>query len=186
MAKDPLQNVRQSIDSAGNRVPFGIFNKILSNVGMFLFALMFLAVGLQMLNRWFITEFTSHNFIWTESLSRYLLVIVTFYGAAIASRDNDHVKITFLMKIPPNKVARAMSIFGYILILGFLYAFAVGTIDSYYYNIGSQFHALPIRPPFTKDYIRIATLISLVLMAIYAVRDIYRLITDADSLYEIY
>lgn len=34
---------------------------------------------------------------WTEEVSRYLLVLMTFVGAALALRDRQHIAITFLL-----------------------------------------------------------------------------------------
>jgi TRAP-type transport system small permease protein len=34
---------------------------------------------------------------WTEEISRYLLVLLTFTGAAVAVRDRQHIAITFLL-----------------------------------------------------------------------------------------
>ena len=160
-------------------------NFAMSVVGVLLFLTMCLVVGVQMVNRWILTEY-GINLIWTESLSRFLIVIVTFYGAAIASRDNEHVKISFLMRLPPPRVARALSLFGYVLILLFLIVLVIGGVDSYAYNVGSQFHILPQRFPFTREWLSLVVILSAILMAIYVVRDIYILLTDSDSIDKIY
>ncbi len=34
---------------------------------------------------------------WTEEVSRYLLMLMTFVGAALALRDRQHIAITFLL-----------------------------------------------------------------------------------------
>lgn len=39
---------------------------------------------------------------WTEEISRYLLVLMTFVGAALALRDRQHIAITFLLDRLPH------------------------------------------------------------------------------------
>lgn len=46
---------------------------------------------------------------WTEEVARYLLVMVTFIGAAIAVRRNTHISVEFFYRYIPHKGARYLS-----------------------------------------------------------------------------
>jgi TRAP-type C4-dicarboxylate transport system permease small subunit len=46
---------------------------------------------------------------WTEEIARYLLVIVTFVGAAMAVRRNSHIHVEFVYRYLPPPVGRALS-----------------------------------------------------------------------------
>ncbi|MBK7593296.1 MAG: TRAP transporter small permease [Betaproteobacteria bacterium] len=46
---------------------------------------------------------------WTEEIARYLLVVVCFVGASMATRRNTHIQVEFLYRYLPQKVGRALS-----------------------------------------------------------------------------
>jgi TRAP-type C4-dicarboxylate transport system permease small subunit len=66
------------------------------------FALMILALLLQVVARYVLQV----SIPWTEEVSRYLLVLMTFVGAALALRDRQHIAITFLLDrlSPPHRL----------------------------------------------------------------------------------
>ena len=55
--------------------------------------LMIMALLLQVVARYVVRV----SIPWTEEISRYLLVLLTFTGAAVAVRDKQHIAITFLL-----------------------------------------------------------------------------------------
>ncbi|RKX76874.1 MAG: hypothetical protein DRP87_10720 [Spirochaetes bacterium] len=59
-----------------------------------------------------INVFTRYVFkfpiIWAEELGRYMMVWFAFLGMSIAIRDGDHVKITFIRKLFPRVVQKAV------------------------------------------------------------------------------
>ncbi|MCW8173562.1 TRAP transporter small permease subunit [Natrialba swarupiae] len=69
----------------------------IQSVSMVLFGLMCASVGLQVFNRLILTEI-GMNFIWTASLGQFLMIITTFIGAGLASRDREHVRINYVLK----------------------------------------------------------------------------------------
>ena len=46
---------------------------------------------------------------WTEEIARYLLIVVTFIGAAMGVRKNTHIHVEFVYRWMPPKLARWMS-----------------------------------------------------------------------------
>ncbi len=46
---------------------------------------------------------------WTEEIARYLLICVTWVGAAIATRKNNHMQVDFFYRLLPAPVTRVMS-----------------------------------------------------------------------------
>jgi TRAP-type C4-dicarboxylate transport system permease small subunit len=48
---------------------------------------------------------------WTEEISRYLLIAVTFLGGAMAVRRNTHIQVDFLYRFAPPPAQRALALF---------------------------------------------------------------------------
>ena len=67
-----------------------------------------------------------HSLIFTEELSRYLMVWVVFLGGAIAIRDGSHIRINVLVKRLSVKTRQRVHVVAYGLTITFL---AVVTIE---------------------------------------------------------
>jgi len=57
---------------------------------------------------------------WTEEIARYLLIVVTFVGGAMATRRNTHIHLEFLFRFLPTKVGRVLSTLVDLVRVGFL------------------------------------------------------------------
>jgi TRAP-type C4-dicarboxylate transport system permease small subunit len=57
---------------------------------------------------------------WTEEVSRIAFVYSIFVGATIAVREKTHLNVDVLLVILPKKVARAVTVFGSLLVAIFL------------------------------------------------------------------
>ena len=67
----------------------------------------------------------SHSLIFTEELSRYLMVWVVFLGSALAVRDGSHIRIGILVNRLGPKLQRFVSLVAYTLTLVFLIVIAL-------------------------------------------------------------
>jgi TRAP-type C4-dicarboxylate transport system permease small subunit len=65
---------------------------------------------------------------WTEELARYLLVLMTFTGAALALRDKQHIAITFLLERLPDTPRICFELFFNVVIMLFLGAVFRGSL----------------------------------------------------------
>jgi TRAP-type C4-dicarboxylate transport system permease small subunit len=62
----------------------------------------------------------SHSLIFTEELSRYLMVWIVFLGSALAIRDGSHIRISILVNRLSPRLQQLMQLAAYCLILIFL------------------------------------------------------------------
>jgi len=63
------------------------------------------------------------TFVWTEELSRWLLVWMTFVGAGVVLKEGGHIRVEFFLSACPPKMGKAISIMGEIAIFMFLLSF---------------------------------------------------------------
>lgn len=66
-----------------------------------------------------------HSLIFTEELSRYLMVWIVFLGSALAIRDEAHIRINILVKRLNPTLRKAAHLLAYGLVLFFLLIVAV-------------------------------------------------------------
>lgn len=62
----------------------------------------------------------SHSMIFTEELSRYLMVWIVFLGSALAIRDGSHIHIQILVKRLDPRMQQIVKLAAYALIIAFL------------------------------------------------------------------
>lgn len=75
--------------------------KILEVISVFLLVVLLLIISLQIF-----TRMIGSSFIWTEELSRYTLVYITFLGGALAYYKGDGLRITFLIDRFPDAIKK--------------------------------------------------------------------------------
>jgi TRAP-type C4-dicarboxylate transport system permease small subunit len=89
---------------------------------------MALIVFLQFFTRYVLND----SFAWTEEIARYLLMIVTFVGAAIAVRRGTHISIELAHHFLPPRMVRLLNFIVDLLLVGFtglLLWFAISIAD---------------------------------------------------------
>ena len=52
----------------------------------------------------------SASFIWSEEVSRYTLIWLTYFGVAAAVRSDSHIKVTIFVELLPNAAKRWLTI----------------------------------------------------------------------------
>lgn len=81
-----------------------------------LFWVMALVVFLQFFSRYVLNS----SFAWTEEIARYLLMWVTFVGAAVAMRRRSHIAVEVLHQFLPEPVVRVLNFLIDVIVLGFV------------------------------------------------------------------
>ena len=74
-------------------------------ITLVLFWILNIAVFYQFFTRYVL----ENSAAWTEEISRYLLIAVTFIGSAMCVRKNTHIHLEFLYKFIPKKVGRVLA-----------------------------------------------------------------------------
>jgi TRAP-type C4-dicarboxylate transport system permease small subunit len=83
------------------------------------FAIFWLMAGvvfLQFFSRYVLND----AFAWTEEIARYLLMWVTFVGAAVAMRRRNHIAVEVLHQFLPAPIVRVLNFLIDVIVLGFL------------------------------------------------------------------
>jgi TRAP-type C4-dicarboxylate transport system permease small subunit len=149
-----------------------MLNKILKYILVFLFLLLIITILLQVFSRYALTV----TIPWTEDGARLILIVVTFLGAAVALRDNEHITITFLFKKIPAKYKNYVNIFFNLIILFFLIFFIKGSLEMTFMN-----WILPVvsLPKLKIGYIYIILPISAFLMVYFL---ILKIVNDVNTI----
>ena len=69
----------------------------------------FWLLGATVFYQFFTRYVLNNSAAWTEEIARYLLIVVTFVGAAMGVRKNTHIHVEFVYRWIPPKLARVMS-----------------------------------------------------------------------------
>ncbi len=93
-------------------------------VGGIALAFMVFCVLLQVFVRYFVNLMRVVSFAWTEEMARFLLIFVTFWGAAIAMRRREHITIPILIDRVSPRVRLFLRLV-FIAIMGFFLAVVI-------------------------------------------------------------
>jgi TRAP-type C4-dicarboxylate transport system permease small subunit len=74
-------------------------------ISLVIFWVLAATVGTQVFTRYVL----NNSLAWTEEIARYLLILVTFVGAAIAVRRNSHIMIEFCYRYLSAPAARTLT-----------------------------------------------------------------------------
>jgi len=72
-----------------------------------------------------VTRTAGSTFIWTEELSRWLLVWITFIGASVVLKEKGHIRVEYFISICPKKLGKVINVIGEIGVLVFLCFFTI-------------------------------------------------------------
>jgi len=80
----------------------------------------FWVLGFVVFYQFFTRYALDNSAAWTEEIARYLLIVVTFVGGAMAVRRNTHIHLEFLYRFLPAKAGRVLSTLVDVVRVGFL------------------------------------------------------------------
>ena len=109
------------------------------------FGLMLL-ICLLVLAQIFFRYVLNNSLVWSEELSRYSFVWMTFIGTSFIVKRKSHISISFIYNFIPNKIKPIVNIISYcIIILFFSYLVFYGLkVSIFMYKIGSSAMNIPM------------------------------------------
>ena len=105
----------------------------------------------------------SHSLIFTEELSRYLMVWIVFLGSALAIRDGSHIRITVLVNRLSPRLQQLMQMAAYCLTLIFLTVITIEGLKI----LPRQLHQMCITIDISLFYFYLAIPVGSILMIIF-------------------
>ncbi|MDS0243292.1 MULTISPECIES: TRAP transporter small permease [unclassified Haloferax] len=161
-----------------------LFDGLVTSIALALYVLMILVVGLQILTRWVLGSILGSSLPWTVNLSQMLLVYITFFGAAVASRKRQHISLDLLVSRLSDGVIRVLTGLRTLLILAFVGVMVSGAYPLYLQNRGFGMGALPSHPPFTEAWLYVPAVVGGVCIGIYALRDLWLVAVEPETIIE--
>lgn len=160
------------------------FDRAVKALALFLYVLMILVVGLQVLTRWVIGSLIGSSLPWTVNLSQMLLVYVTFIGAAVASGKREHISLDLLVSRLSEGMIRVLTGLRTVLVLVFVTVLVSGAYPLYQQNKSTVIGALPTHPPFTQAWLYVPVIVGGVIIFIYGIRDLWEVVTSPGTVLE--
>ncbi|SEH50178.1 TRAP-type C4-dicarboxylate transport system, small permease component [Halopenitus malekzadehii] len=104
---------------------------------------------------------------WTEPTSRYLLIVATYFGAAVASRNDEHVRMSYLLEKLERRaprVTRWVDVINTTVVVAFVGFIAYGTLLSMSANWNSDIGGIGF---LTSGYVYLGIALGLGSMLVY-------------------
>jgi len=114
MSQDDPQNAQTILEVSDPDVQIKPF--VEDVIGFVIFWVLASVVFLQFFSRYVLND----SYAWTEEISRYLLMWLTFIGAATAMRRGTHIGVEAIQHYLPEKLARASRLVVDVITLGFV------------------------------------------------------------------
>lgn len=118
-----------------------------------------------------------HSLIFTEELSRYLMVWIVFLGSALAVRDGAHIHINFLTKRFNQRVQKWLRLFANTLTLFFLVIIAIEGLKI----LPRQLYQMCITINVSLFWFYLAIPVGSILMIIFLLPTFKDILTDKSS-----
>lgn len=119
---------------------FRIVDTLTNSMVYLLLSVMVLNTAVSVFFRYIVNNSIS----WSEEVSRYLMIWLGFFGMSLATRDRDHVNITFVVGLMPPKVRRAIRYLADVVVIVFLAILIVTSIRQIAGSAGETTAALVI------------------------------------------
>ena len=120
------------IDQSLNLKRDTLFDRAVLNTATGLFTFTIVLTTLQVFIRWLSLP-TFGVLHWTEPAARFILIVATYFGAAVALRNGEHISIRFLLERLREwnaTVGRVVDILGDLIVIGFIAIALRGTIGT--------------------------------------------------------
>lgn len=112
---------------------------------------------------------------WTEPAARFILIVATYVGAAVAIRNNEHISIQFLLERLTEwkpRIGLTVQVLGELIVISFLVVALQGTTITAFGNWTTSIGGIGF---VTAGHIYLGISIGIALMVIYAAIDIVTL-----------
>ena len=148
---------------SGQRNAFIVF---LERIEDNLLAIILMAITVLVLAQVYFRFFTEGSLTWSEELSRFLMIWMTFLGASVALRRNEHIQIDNLIKAKriSDATRKGILIIRAILMIAFLVSMFYGTLTLMQITGFQKSPSMRL----TMTYVYAVIPISSLLMVIYA------------------
>lgn len=100
--------------------------------------------------------------IWSEELARFLIVWMTFLGAAVVCCDGRHLNVDVFFRAAPPVLRRALRVFNACVALGFLAILGYSSLTLVQLEMMQEMSALPLK----IGHLRLATTVGSALMVL--------------------
>jgi TRAP-type C4-dicarboxylate transport system permease small subunit len=107
----------------------------------------------------------NHPLTWPEELCTLLLVWMTFFGASLLLKKEQHIEIDFFTKLLPLRAQQVIALLNIVLIFAFLTVVVWGAYKLQYFQ--SRHYSVALKIP--KNYFSLPVLICGVSMCLYLV-----------------
>ncbi len=140
------------------------FDELVENAATAVFVIMFIVTALQVILRFIFQR----PLMWTEEAARFLYVWLTFLGAAVIMRDNEHITIDFVVKKLPVKLQLAISFCIQLAIIIYAVVVFMGSLIMIRINWDAPSSTMP--NVVTMAHVYLALPVGMTLMVYYVLR----------------
>lgn len=159
--------IDQSLDLKQDR----LFDRVVLYAATGLFALTIVLTTVQVFIRWL--DLPTFGFLhWTEPLARFVLIIATYLGAAVATRNHEHISIQFLLERVTDwraSVGEVLSVLVDLVVIGFLLVALRGTVVTTINDWNTSIGGIG---SVTSGHLYLGISIGIALMVVYAAVDL--------------
>lgn len=129
-------------------------------------------ISVQIVSRVFFTSVS-----WTEEVARFLLIWITFLGAALAYQQGRHIAVTLLCDSLPSGLRRAVTCTGLLVVIAFLVMLAM--VGWHYMGLQSFQKSPSLR--ISMGLVYAVMPVCAVLMAALSALDMFRLLRGGET-----
>lgn len=159
--------IDQSLDLKTDR----LYDRAILYTATGLFILTIVLTTIQVFVRWL--NLPTFGFLhWTEPAARFVLIIATYLGAAVALRNNEHIVIQFLLeriRKRSSAIGTFLDVFVNLVVIGFLTIVFRGLLERAYGDWATSIGGIGV---ITSGHLYLGISIGIGLMLLYALTDL--------------